>query len=75
MKEMYVIAYYGDRYEKVYGHQGWKDQYIGEGIVYESKPLTSYPMSPAERYVKALEPKDKEFKYAKIEKRLYPINW
>lgn len=73
MKEMYVIAYYGSRYEKVFGHHGWSDLYTGEGIVHESESLTSYPM-PAVQYVEALAPKGKQFKYAQIEKRFYPIS-
>ena len=71
MKEMYVVAYYGSLYSKVFTHHGWKDLYIGEGIVHESEPIYSYPLSPHE-YVEDNAPRDKDFKYAKIEKRFYP---
>lgn len=74
MKEMFVVAYYGSLYSNVFTHHGWREQYIGEGIVHESEPLSSYPMSPVERYVEALAPKNKRFKYAQIEKRFYPVD-
>lgn len=68
MKEKFVIAYYGKRYTKVYSNPtGWKDQYIGEGIVHESKPSEFYPSA---NMIKQFEPKEK-YEYAKIEKRFY----
>lgn len=48
-----------------------KNIYIGEGIVHESDHMLNYPQ-PADRFVKHKAPKDKEYKYAKIEKRFYP---
>jgi hypothetical protein len=74
IKEVFVIAYYGSVYSKQYSNTlGWRDVYIGEGIIHESKHLNYYP-TPADRFIKHHAPKDKEYKYAKIEKRFYPTN-
>lgn len=72
MTEVYVIAYYGSIYTKQDSDPlGWQAVYIGEGIVHESDPMGHYP-TPAENFVKHKAPKDKKYKYAKIEKRFYP---
>lgn len=71
MREVYVIAYYGKLYTKVFTNGDFKNIYIGEGIVHESDHMLNYPQ-PADRFVKHKAPKDKEYKYAKIEKRFYP---
>lgn len=72
MREKYVIAYYGSQFTKVYTNGDFKDVYIGEGIVHESEPMDSAPVSPVSSLVKLNEPKDKEYRYAVVEKRYYP---
>jgi hypothetical protein len=74
LKEEFVIAYYGSIHSKVYMNPiGWKDIYIGEGIIHESKSFNSYP-TPTEKLVLHFAPKNTKYKYAKIEKRFYPNN-
>lgn len=69
IEEVYVIAYYGATYTKYYSIGGGEfKQYIGEGVVHESKPLSSYPI-PTDKIIEHYAPKDKSFKYVKIEKR------
>lgn len=70
VKEMFVIAYYGSLHTQEFGHHGWNRKYIGEGIVHESEPLSNYPDS---KMIGHFTPKDKEFKYAQIEKRFYSV--
>lgn len=70
MKEKFVIAYYGKCYTDVFTHHGWRSQFIGNGIVAQSKPLDFYPTIDE---VEANKP-EIEFDYAKIEKRFYLIS-
>jgi hypothetical protein len=73
MRKVFVIAYYGSIYTKQFSNpSGWRDVYIGEGVVHE-KEIGHYP-TPADRFVKHHAPKDKSYKYAKIEERFYPVN-
>lgn len=70
MKEKYVVAYYGSVYSNQYTHTGWEKTYIGEGIVYESEAILTYPNKT---FVEINAPQDKKFNYAKIEKRFYKV--
>ncbi len=72
VKEVFVIAYYGRIYSKQYSNPlGWQDVYIGEGIIHESKQLSHYP-TLVDKFVEHNAPKDKEYRYVKIEKRFIP---
>lgn len=71
MIKKYVIAYYGNKYTKVYSSpSGWQDQYIGEGIVHEVK----FDDLPRAELIKLYKP-NKEYEYARIEERYYPHEW
>lgn len=71
MEKAYVIAYYGNVYSKQFGHHGWKDVYIGRGIVHESKRFEDHPMA---MQVKTLIAKyaPEKYNYAIVEERYYP---
>lgn len=68
----YVIAYYGKQYVDIYKYTGWgysmEKQFVGHGVVYESKPFSVKPTLDMARKMK---PTDIEYEYAKIEERIY----
>lgn len=72
MKRVFVIAYYGSVYSKQFTHNGWKDTYIGEGIVHTSREFEHHFMLPQiENLIKKFAPE--KYSYAMIEERYYPV--
>ncbi|KYC77110.1 hypothetical protein B4092_4847 [Bacillus licheniformis] len=73
MIKKYVVAYYSNIYTNVFLNGGWENQYIGQGIVHESKKFNHPPktLSSCLNLVSHYAPKDKGYDYAKIEERYY----
>ncbi|GIN25445.1 hypothetical protein [Bacillus licheniformis] len=73
MIKKYVVAYYGDVYQDMFFDGEWSKQYVGQGIVHESKKFDHPPetLSSCLNLVGHYAPKDKEYDYAKIEERYY----